>query len=181
MNSQDYISPIPSWVQCIADLLREKNRTLASIESCTGGMVAGAITELAGISDVYLGGFVTYSNMAKQIAVGVNQETLARYGAVSSQVAIEMAKGGYGKLQATNAIAITGVAGPTGGTQDKPLGTVWICVAQSDGKYDCLRFIFPGDRQEVRMQSLKAALTMCIGQLVGGFGEFDYLQEHLTA
>lgn len=177
----DASETISSFVKELAALMRAQNRTLATVESCTGGMVGAALTELAGISDVYQGGFVTYSNMAKHMTAGVNQETLALHGAVSSQVAIEMAIGGAGKLFATNCIAITGIAGPSGGTTEKPVGTVWVCVAQSDGVTDCRRFIFPGDRTAVRQHATYTAITMSIQQLAGEYQPLEHQQERLTA
>ncbi len=145
-----------------ADLLRKKKHTLVTIESCTGGMVGAALTTLPGISDVYLGGYITYSNMAKQAAVGVKPRTLAQHGAVSAQIAVEMAKGGRRKLLTTHALSITGIAGPDGGSPDKPIGTVWICVLSHFEEVDCRRFVFPGDRASIRDQAACAALTMLI-------------------
>ena len=162
MNEADSISQL---VEQLAALLRMQGRTLASVESCTGGMVGEALTALPGISDVYLGGFITYSNMAKQLSAGVNPRTLAQHGAVSSQVALEMARGGCGKLLATNSIAITGIAGPDGGSDDKPVGTVWICVAGSGGAYDCRRFVFAGDRSAIRIHAKHAgSRSPCTGR-----------------
>lgn len=172
---------IPRLVEELADLLRERGGTLATVESCTGGLVGAAITERAGISDVYMGGFVTYSNMAKQTTVGVNAMTLAQYGAVSSQVAIEMAKGGCGKLSSTNAIAITGIAGPTGSSIEKPVGTVWICVAQSTGEFCCRRFVFPADRTAVRACALRASLEMMIQMVAGDMQTLEYELERINA
>ena len=172
---------ITELVKELAASLRKHNQTLATVESCTGGLVGAALTELAGISDVYLGGFVTYSNMAKQMAAGVNPQTLVQHGAVSSQVAIEMGKGGCGKLLATNSIAITGIAGPDGGSDEKPVGTVWICVAQSNGQYDARRFVFPGDRLAVRMRSLEASLLMSTQHLNDDYRKLEHQYERLTA
>ncbi len=159
MNTDDLIMPL---VIEAANLLREKQHTLATVESCTGGMVGAALTTLPGISDVYFGGYITYSNMAKQVAVRVKPRTLAQHGAVSAQVAVEMAKGGRRKLLTTHALSITGIAGPDGGSPSKPIGTVWICVLSHFEEVDCRRFIFPGDRVSVRDQAACAALTMLI-------------------
>lgn len=178
MNHQESIAGL---IEQLASLLREGGRTLATVESCTGGMVGAALTDQEGISDVYLGGFVTYSNIAKQMIAGVNPQTLAHHGAVSSQVAIEMARGGCAKLLTTHSIAITGIAGSGGGSIEKPVGTVWICVAQSDGRHDARRFVFPGDRAAVRKQSLKASLMMCIGQLKNQYQKLDHQLERFNA
>ena len=177
MNAPDSIEPL---VCKAAELLREQHRTLATVESCTGGMVGAALTALAGISDVYLGGFVTYSNMAKQITVGVSPQTLAKHGAVSGQVAREMAGGGRRKLLATHALAITGIAGPDGGTEDKPVGTVWICV-EGCAQIECRRFVFPGDRASVRTLATFAALSMLIQQITGRYEELDHQHERSEA
>ncbi|MBL4697286.1 MAG: CinA family protein [Phycisphaerales bacterium] len=175
-------SAISELVVKLSKLLCEQNRTLATVESCTGGMVGAAIVEPDGASDVYLGGFVTYSNMTKQMTAGVSSETLAQHGAVSSQVAIEMAKGGCAKLLATNSIAITGIAGSGGGSIDKPIGTVWICTATSTGSYDCRRFFFPNDgRTAIRQYALGASLKMCIEQLTGDYHKLEHECERLTA
>lgn len=175
-------STIPELVAQLSKLLREQNRTLATVESCTGGLVGAAIVEPDGASDVYLGGLVTYSNMAKQMTAGVLSETLAQHGAVSSQVAIEMAKGGCAKLLATNSVAITGIAGSGGGSIDKPIGTVWICAATSTGSYDCRRFLFPNDgRTAIRQYALEASLMMSIQMLNNDYQKLEHECERLTA
>ncbi len=175
-------STISELVTQLSKLLREQSRTLATVESCTGGMVGAAIVEPDGASDVYLGGLVTYSNMAKQMTAGVQASTLDEYGAVSGQVAIEMAKGGCAKLLVTNSIAITGVAGSGGGSIIKPIGTVWICTATSTGSYDCRRFLFPNDgRSAIRQYALGASLMMCIQMLNNDYHKLDHECERLTA
>jgi len=178
MISDDPISPL---VIEAADLLRENHRTLSTIESCTGGMVGAALTQLPGISDVYLGGYITYSNQMKSSAVGVDPRTIGRFGAVSAQTAISMANGGRNKALATHSIAITGIAGPDGGTDDKPVGTVWICIAQSGDLFDCRRFVFPGDRVSVRTRATIASLSMLMQQLKGKYQELDHQHERYEA
>jgi nicotinamide-nucleotide amidase len=113
----------------IVRLLTEREQTLALAESCTGGFIANRITNVPGTSAVFLGGIVAYSNGAKQKFTGVRAETLKRHGAVSEAVAREMAEGARKKFGADFAIAVTGIAGPTGGTKDKPAGTVFIALA----------------------------------------------------
>jgi nicotinamide-nucleotide amidase len=115
----------------VGDLLRQKGQTLATAESCTGGYVAHLITKVPGSSDYYLGGIIPYSNDLKISLIGVKPETLQQYGAVSEQTARELAEGVRQRLGADIGISSTGVAGPTGGTEEKPVGTVWI--ACSDG------------------------------------------------
>jgi len=177
MNADD---PISALVIEVGDLLREKHWTLSTVESCTGGLVGAALTALPGISEVYLGGYITYSNMAKQMAVGVSPQTLAKHGAVSSQVAIEMAKGGRRKLLTTHALSITGIAGPDGGSDTKPVGTVWICVHRGPQEIDCRRFIFPGDRSSVRTCAVVAALTMLIENITQQSQPLDHQHEHIS-
>jgi nicotinamide-nucleotide amidase len=154
----------------LAERLRSSASTITTIESCTGGLVGAAITALPGSSVYYPGGFVTYSNALKQDLVGVSNNTLDAYGAVSPLAAIEMARGGQSRMGTDYAIAITGIAGPDGGTELKPVGTVWICVAGPDKQLDCRRFVFPGDRGTVRHLSCLAALEMAT-QMLGGTPE----------
>jgi len=140
---------------------RARRWKLATAESCTGGLVAGALTEIAGSSDVLDRGFVTYSNEAKQQMLGVPQETLRDYGAVSRQTAEAMARGVLLKSKVDLAVAITGVAGPGGGSADKPVGLVHFAVESRDGTsmHAAKRY---GDigRKEVREKSVLQALAM---------------------
>ena len=114
----------------IVHLAAEKHVMLATAESCTGGMIAAALTDIAGSSRVFDRGFVTYSNDAKQDMLGVTSETLATFGAVSSATAKEMAFGALSNSRADIAVSVTGIAGPSGGTPDKPVGLVWFGIAQ---------------------------------------------------
>jgi PncC family amidohydrolase len=144
-------------------MLRERDETLAVVESCTGGLFGATLTEVAGSSDVFLGGWITYSNAMKQGEVSVPGATLAEHGAVSEETARAMALGGLFQSAADHAIAITGVAGPDGGTDEKPVGTVWIAHAWStddERGVDARLFRFPGDRERVRIRSVRAALAM---------------------
>jgi nicotinamide-nucleotide amidase len=141
--------------------LLASRRRLVTAESCTGGWVAKAITDIAGSSQWFEGGYVTYSNETKKRTLGVSAETLARHGAVSEQVAREMARGAIAASGADVAVAITGIAGPDGGSPDKPVGTVWFCWAMRHGK--SLRLTtrksrYRGDRAAVRSQSVATAL-----------------------
>ena len=141
--------------------LRAKSWKLATAESCTGGLVAGLFTEIAGSSDVFERGFVTYSNDAKHEMLGVRQSLLERHGAVSEEVALAMAQGAIQRSQAYIAIAVTGIAGPGGATETKPIGLVHIAIARKDGAVLHRGFEF-GDigRTEVRLATLDAALTL---------------------
>jgi PncC family amidohydrolase len=119
--------------EIVVRLLTEQKQTLALAESCTGGFVANQITNVPGASKIFLGGIVAYSNKAKEKFLGVRSKTLSRHGAVSEVVAREMAEGARKKFGADFAIAVTGIAGPTGGTRGKPVGTVFIALAGAFG------------------------------------------------
>lgn len=138
--------------------LRAKGMMLATAESCTGGWVAQAVTAIAGSSEWFDRGFVTYSDAAKQEMLGVSAATLARHGAVSEQTAREMAAGALAHSRAQVAVAITGIAGPTGGSPEKPLGMVCFAWTVQDGVADAETRHFKGDRESVRRQSVIAAL-----------------------
>jgi nicotinamide-nucleotide amidase len=142
-------------------LCRTRRLTIATAESCTGGLVAAALTDIAGSSDVFERGFVTYSNRAKETTLGVSTSALKRYGAVSQQVAEAMAAGALGASPADLVVAITGVAGPTGGTPDKPVGLVHFAAAARDGRLVHREKRF-GDlgRRQVRMLSVAEALAL---------------------
>lgn len=131
---------------------------LATAESCTGGWVGQAVTMVPGSSKWFDRGFVTYTDDAKQAMLGVRAETLSRHGAVSEQTVLEMAKGALERSDARIAVAVSGVAGPDGGSADKPVGTVWIAWAVRGGKLRAQRFNFAGDRDSVRRQSVIRAL-----------------------
>ncbi len=145
----------------VLDACRARKLKVATAESCTGGLVAGALTEIADSSDVVDRGFVTYSNEAKQQMLGVSSETIKNYGAVSRQTAEEMARGTLGKANADLAVAITGIAGPGGGGKDKPVGLVHFAAASRGGTlvHKEMRY---GDigRGEVRGKSVLEALHM---------------------
>lgn len=144
----------------LLDLCRARQLLLASAESCTGGLVAAALTATAGASDVFERGFVTYSNAAKETMLGVPADLIARFGAVSEQVARAMAEGALKHSAASLAVSITGVAGPSGGSAEKPVGLVWIAAARKGGAVRAERNVFPGDRAAVRAASVAAALSL---------------------
>jgi len=145
----------------VLDLCRARGLKVATAESCTGGLVAGALTDIAGSSDVFDRGFVTYSNEAKQQMLGVSAGTLKEHGAVSRQTAEAMARGALGKANADMVVAITGVAGPGGGGPDKPVGLVHFAAASRGGKLTHAEMRY-GDigRAEVRHKSVLQALAM---------------------
>jgi PncC family amidohydrolase len=148
----------------IVERLTALGQTVATAESCTGGLIAYRITDAPGSSACFPGGFVTYSNAAKCALVDVDPETLAQYGAVSEAVARQMAEGCRRVLGATWGIGVTGIAGPSGGTAEKPVGLVFIAVS---GEADTVvsRNVFSGDRIEIREQSGRKALNMLMERL----------------
>lgn len=154
-------------VKALIPLLTKNHETVCSVESCTGGMLGMQLTELPGSSEIYRGGVVTYSDALKTSLVDVPAVMIEINGAVSAPVAIAMAKGGLARTDATHALSITGIAGPDGGTDDKPVGTVWICRASSDRTYDCRRFVFPGDRAWIRKAAATNAVCLLILHLMG--------------
>jgi nicotinamide-nucleotide amidase len=143
--------------EVIGRLLRDRGLTLALAESCTGGLIGERITDVPGSSDYFLGGVISYSNQVKSELLGVEPVLLEQYGAVSAPVAEEMAKGARERLAADLALSITGIAGPGGGSAEKPVGTVFFGYADSQG-VDSTRLLLPGDRAAVRMRSANMAL-----------------------
>jgi len=139
---------------------RVKKWTLATAESCTGGLVAAALTDIAGASDIVERGFVTYSNRAKSELLGVPAELIARHGAVSAETAAAMAEGALAKAPVDLAVAVTGIAGPSGGSPDKPVGLVYFGVARRGGKSQTERKIFKGDRADIRRAATVRALEL---------------------
>jgi len=137
--------------------LQKHGYYLVVAESCTGGWVAEAITSVPGSSHWFDRGFVAYSEAAKREMLGVDPDTLAKYGAVSEQTALEMLKGALARSKAQVGIAITGIAGPTGGTAQRPVGTVWIAYAFAGSIY-AQRSFFSGDRRSIRHQAAVTAL-----------------------
>ncbi len=145
----------------VLELFREHGLKLATAESCTGGLVAGALTEIAGSSDVIDRGFVTYSNEAKQAMLGVPASTLKRYGAVSAQTAAAMAAGALKNSLADVTVAITGIAGPGGGSRQKPVGLVHFAAASRDGRGIArVRRYGKIGRSRVRQRSVAEALLL---------------------
>lgn len=145
--------------------LQVRGCLLATAESCTGGWVSQVVTSIAGSSQWFDRGFVTYSNQAKQEMLAVRPETLARFGAVSEQTACEMAEGALKHSLAQLSLAITGIAGPDGGTPEKPVGTVWFAWAGLDFATITQQQLFIGNRMEVRVASVEFALKKLIEKL----------------
>ena len=139
---------------------RARNWHLATAESCTGGLVAAALTAIADSSDVVERSFVAYSNEAKMELLGVAADTIAAHGAVSAQTCAAMARGAVARAPVDLGVSIVGVAGPGGGTPQKPVGLVYLGVARKDGTARIERRIFPGDRTEIRYTALLLALEL---------------------
>jgi nicotinamide-nucleotide amidase len=154
-------------VRALSDLLRARRQTVTVVESCTGGLLGEMLTRLPGSSDIFAGGLLTYSNDLKARLAGVDPALLAAYGAVSPEVALAMARGGLDRTGATHALAITGIAGPDGGSDAKPVGTVWIALASCGGQTQARRFRFQGGRDAVRFWSATTALGLLRGTLLG--------------
>ena len=149
----------------LGGLLKAHGLLLATAESCTGGGVAQAITDIAGSSAWFERGFVTYSNLAKQQMLGVSGATLAQYGAVSEAVVREMVVGALANSPAQVALSVSGIAGPDGGTPDKPVGTVWFAWGINNAAVTTQRYLISGNRTEVRAQAVRIALQGVIDLL----------------
>lgn len=139
--------------------LLEKNMKISTAESCTGGLIASKITDIPGSSGCFDAGVVTYSNQQKHKLIGVKNETLEQFGAVSEETALEMCLGVKKLTNSDIAVSVTGIAGPGGGTPEKPVGTVWIGIC-SDNTHKALRFLFEGNREQVRLQTAEKALEL---------------------
>jgi nicotinamide-nucleotide amidase len=142
----------------IIDALRRRRQTIATAESCTGGAISDALVRVPGASDVFRGGVVAYNNDVKRSMLDVPADILREHGAVSVETAIAMARGARRRLGADVAIATTGVAGPGGGTEDKPVGLVWFALI-ADGEPRTYRATFPGDRGDIRTRATMAGLS----------------------
>ena len=154
---------IDSLERAVVEFLRERGLTLALAESCTGGLVAKRITDVSGCSDVFMGSCVTYANEAKMRVLGVNAETLEKYGAVSAETAREMAKGARERIGSDVAVSLTGIAGPGGGTAEKPVGTVYLGISTKNGEeVRKLSLSSMRSREYIRMVSASNAFDMVL-------------------
>lgn len=143
----------------IIELATKAKLTIATAESCTGGMVAAALTSVAGSSAVFQCGFIAYSNASKQELLGVPKSIIIKHGAVSEQVARAMAEGARARAKTDFVIGITGIAGPSGGSEEKPIGTAYIAMADKNSSR-CLHYIFAGDREEIRFKATQKAMDL---------------------
>lgn len=147
----------------VGGALRRAELRVVTAESCTGGWIAKVLTDVAGSSEWLDSGYVTYSNMAKERALGVSAHTLSRFGAVSERTVREMARGALKASGVEVSIAVSGIAGPDGGSADKPVGTVWFCIGRRRGRGVALHAVrarFSGDRERVRRQAVERALRL---------------------
>lgn len=142
----------------VVKIFAQKKKTLALAESCTGGLIASRITNVPGASEIFLGGVVSYADSAKETLLGVQPKTLKRHGAVSEEVAREMAIGAREKFGADFSVAVTGIAGPGGGTTEKPVGTVFIALASAKG-VEIKKFLNVGQRETFKQVTATQALT----------------------
>lgn len=165
MHTGDGMDDIEKLAETLGQMLNAQGETLALAESCTGGMAAASITSVAGSSAWFERGFVTYSNLAKTEMLGVSAITLEKFGAVSEQTAVEMAKGALQNSQATISGSITGIAGPAGGSVQKPVGTVCFAWAHQDGRLKYSTQLFAGDRAKIRHQATAHMLRGLIAML----------------
>ncbi|HET7240366.1 MAG TPA: competence/damage-inducible protein A [Gemmatimonadales bacterium] len=150
--------------ELVLDAARRRGARIATAESCTGGLVGARLTEIAGSSDVYVGGVVAYANDLKTGVLGVDPVLVAEHGAVSEPVAVAMARGAIDRLGADAAVSVTGIAGPGGGSEAKPVGTIWYGVA-FEGQVDGHRSLLPGTRHDIRARAAQAALHLLLRRL----------------
>lgn len=152
---------ISSLAKQTVSVCTEKNITFGTAESCTGGLISAFVTDVAGASAVFFGGIVSYDNSIKEKLLGVRAQTLAEKGAVSPETALEMSSGARRALDVDIAVAVTGIAGPGGATDQKPVGLVYISVASKKGTH-VTKNNFSGDRESVRLQTVQKALSLLI-------------------
>ena len=151
----------------VVRMLKERKETLATAESCTGGLIANMITNVAGASEIFMAGYVTYANSAKSDVLNVDSKLIEQHGAVSEPVARAMADGARQRAGCTYGLATTGIAGPTGGSDEKPVGTVYLALASADSATAVKKFLFPTDRETFKQLAARAALDLLRRRLLG--------------
>ena len=149
-------------------LLKQRKQTLATAESCTGGLITNQITNVSGASEVFLAGYVTYANSAKSDVLNIDSKLIKKHGAVSEAIARAMAEGACTRAASTFGLATTGVAGPTGGSDEKPVGTVYIALASEDSETVGRKLFFPTDRETFKQLAAQAALDLLRRRLLKG-------------
>ena len=150
----------------VGELLRARRLSLATAESCTGGLISNRITDIPGSSDYYIGGFVAYAYEAKVASLGVSWDTLHAYGAVSRETVLEMARGAREALGAQLGLSVSGIAGPAGGLPNKPVGTTWVGLATTEHEW-ARHFLLAGDRMQIKMAAADEALRLLLDHLEG--------------
>jgi nicotinamide-nucleotide amidase len=146
--------------EVVVRLLKQRKQTLAAAESCTGGLIANQITNVSGASEVFLAGYITYANSAKNDVLNVDSKLIEKNGAVSEAVSRAMGEGARTRAASTYGLATTGIAGPNGGSDEKPVGTVYIALASEDSETVARKFLFPTDRQTFKQLAAQAALDL---------------------
>jgi PncC family amidohydrolase len=163
----DELAPLVAQAERARAALRERGLTISTAESCTGGLLGHVLTEIPGISEQYLGGIVSYSDALKQAELAVPAHTLDHHGAVSAQTCVAMASGARDRYGSSLAVAVTGIAGPDGGTEQKPVGLTYVAVADQDG-HDVRRHVWHGDRHANKVASVMACLELLLERLESG-------------
>ena len=166
VNTLSDTQSLPPALQ-LGRLMKERHLSCAVAESCTGGLIGGAITSIAGASEWFRGGVIAYSNEVKLRLLGVPERTLLDHGAVSSETVTAMAEGAARLLRTDCSIAVSGVAGPGGGTGEKPVGLVFIGI-RVNGRTSSYRFLFSGDRDDVRREAVTTSLSLLLEQVANG-------------
>jgi len=162
-NEVNVISSLESET---GELLKRRGLRLALAESCTGGLIGNRITDVPGSSEYFIGSIVAYAYEAKVALLGVSWDTLNTYGAVSRETVLEMARGARRALNTDIAVSVSGIAGPGGGTLDKPVGTTWIALVSNDGEW-ASEFHFQGDREQNKTSAADSALQFLLDYLMG--------------
>lgn len=163
-NEPDDLQPLVALAQQVHDEMTSAGLSLATAESCTGGLIGHVLTEIPGASDYYAGGLVCYSDALKRDWLGVDARTLESHGAVSAQTCVAMAVGARERYATALAVSVTGIAGPAGGSDAKPVGLTYVGISDADG-HDVRRFVWDGDRHANKMRSAHAALTLIMERL----------------
>ncbi|MBQ4488180.1 MAG: CinA family protein [Ruminobacter sp.] len=153
----------------LGEILKRKGLVMCTAESCTGGLISGYVTEISGSSAWFDRAFITYTNEAKHEMLGVSEKTLTEFGAVSGEVVMQMVSGAVCRSNAGVGVAVSGIAGPTGGTPDKPVGTVWMAWHFPDGTVKTEKCLFSGSREEVRLKTVRHAFQVLISELGSAF------------
>lgn len=160
----DELARLVELAERVQRTLVDQRLTLSSAESCTGGLLGHVVTEVPGSSEYYLGGIISYSDALKRDELGVDQQTLEKHGAVSAQTCVAMAEGARRRYRSSLAVAVTGIAGPAGGTDGKPVGLTYIGVADANG-HDVRRHQWHGDRHSNKVESVGACLELVLERL----------------